>query len=134
VDPHLVWFRLQNGSEGVMLPGRAGDSINLYRMSLDGRKAPVTQGTGLETSPAVSPSGELIFVRGEQTPIIWSLGLPDDGGTPTEEAAPGQMFGTSRDGGKLVYGRMLGIQKGQLILRDRKSGSETVLAEHEAGG
>ena len=33
----------------------------------------------------------------------------------------------------LVYGRMLGLHRGQLVLRDRTSGTETVLADHEVG-
>jgi Tol biopolymer transport system component len=40
------------------------------------------------------------------------------------------MFGTSLDGSKLVFGRMLGAEQGQLVLRDRGRGTETVLASH----
>jgi Tol biopolymer transport system component len=126
-----AWFRLRNGSEGVVLPVRSGDSVNLYRMSFDGRKEPVTQGTGSETWPVVSPSGELIFTRSEETPAVWSLPLEGVGARPSKEAAPARNFGTSPDGRKLVYGRMLGTRRGQLVMRDRMTGADTVLAGHD---
>jgi eukaryotic-like serine/threonine-protein kinase len=129
-----AWFRLRNGREGVMLPVRSGDSVNLYRMSLDGREEPATQGTGSETWPVVSPSGELIFTRAEETPAVWSLPLDGRHGQPSREAAPARNFGTSRDGTKLVYGRMLGARRGQLVMRDRMTGAETVLATHDVFG
>jgi Tol biopolymer transport system component len=129
-----AWFRLRNGREGVILPGPSGDSINLYRMSFDGRKEPATQGTGSETWPVVSPSGELIFTRAEETPAVWSLPLDSSREQPSREAAPARNFGTSRDGTKLVYGRMLGARRGQLVMRDRMTGVETVLATHEVFG
>src|SRR5262249_9184963 len=40
--PSLAWFRLRNGREGVVLPERSGDSVNLYRMDFDGKKEPIT--------------------------------------------------------------------------------------------
>jgi Tol biopolymer transport system component len=127
----IAWFRLQNGSEGVMLPVRSGDSINLYRMSFDGKKEPVTQGTGSETWPAVSPSGELIFTRAEEIPAVWSLPLQDIRGQPSKEATPARNFATSPDGRKLVYGRMLGTRRGELVVRDRITGTESILAMHD---
>src|SRR5262249_8081597 len=59
-----------------------------------------------------------------------SLPLAASGEMPTREVSPGRMFGTSPDGGTLVFGRMLGAERGQLVLRDRARGSETVLASH----
>jgi hypothetical protein len=48
------------------------------------------------------------------------------------------MFAVSRDGSRLVFGRMLGIQRGQLVLRDRSRHTEVVLDSHtvrlEGGG
>jgi Tol biopolymer transport system component len=44
------------------------------------------------------------------------------------------MFGTSADGSRLVFGRMLGAEQGQIILRDRERGSEAVLASHQVRG
>ena len=105
-NPRLAWFRLQDGSEGLVLPMRTGDSINLHRMDLNGRRSLITQRTGLEMSPAVSQTGRLIFSRAEQTPAILSLGL-EGGERPTVEVAPGRLFGTSRDGRTLVYGLWL---------------------------
>jgi Tol biopolymer transport system component len=130
----LAWFRLRSGREGVVLPVGAGDSVNLYRMSLDGKKEAVTQGTGSETWPVVSPSGELIFSRAEETPAVWSLPLEGIRGQPSKEAAPARNSGTSPDGRRLVYGRMLGARRGQLVMRDRMTGTETVLATHAGYG
>jgi Tol biopolymer transport system component len=114
-----------------MLPVRSGDSINLHRMSFDGKNEAVTQGTGSETWPVVSPSGEVIFTRAEETPAVWSLPLDGTPGPPTKEAAPARNFGTSADGRALVYGRMLGARRGELVMRDRMTGTETVLAVHD---
>jgi Tol biopolymer transport system component len=129
-----AWFRLRSGREGVILPVPSGDSVNLYRLNFDGRKEPVTQGTGSETWPVVSPSGELIFTRAEETPAVWSLPMGGSNGQPSREAAPARNFGTSRDGTKLVYGRMLGARRGQLVMRDRMTRAETVLATHDVFG
>jgi len=134
MSPRQAWFRLRNGREGVMLPLPSGDSVNLYQMSFDGRKEPATKGTGSETWPVVSLAGELIFTRAEETPAVWSLPLDGSNGQPSREAAPARNFGTSRDGTKLVYGRMLGARRGQLVMRDRVTGAETVLATHDVVG
>ena len=125
-----LWVRLRSGTEGLLVPLRAGDSVNLYLMGFDGTKRQVTHGTGVESWPAISPSGEIIFTRSEQVPSVWSLDLGGHDKNPTKEASPARMFGTSRDGTKLVFGRMLGMVNGQLVLRDRASGTETVLAAH----
>jgi Tol biopolymer transport system component len=130
----MAWFRLRSGREGVMLPVGTGDSVNLYRMSFDGKTVAVTQGTGSETWPVVSPAGELIFTRAEETPAVWSLPLEGIGAQPSKEAAPARNFGTSPDGRRLVYGRMLGARRGQLVMLDRMTGTETVLATHDVLG
>ena len=44
---------------------RNGDSINLYRIGLDGATSAITQGTGLEAGVAVSENGEMVFTRAE---------------------------------------------------------------------
>lgn len=53
------------------------------------------------------------------------------GAAPTREVAPARMFGVSRDGSKLVFGRMLGSERGELVLRDRTRSTDTVLATHD---
>jgi Tol biopolymer transport system component len=110
---------------------KVGDSINLYRVGFDGAKVPLTQGTGSETSPVVSSEGRLIFTRTEQTPRILSIGLDGMNEQASVEAAPGDFFGTSRDGKTLVYRRMTGMVKGNLVLRERSSGTETTIAVHD---
>jgi Tol biopolymer transport system component/tRNA A-37 threonylcarbamoyl transferase component Bud32 len=130
LDVRPLWIRLRSGTEALIVPLRAGDSVNLYLVGFDGTKRQVTQGTGVESWPAISPSGELIFTRSEQVPSVWSLDVRGHDKNPTKEASPARMFGTSRDGTKLVFGRMLGMVNGQLVLRDRASGTETVLAAH----
>ena len=72
-------------------------------------------------------------MRTDQTPSVWSLPLRGDGQAPVKEASPARLFGTSPDGRKLVFGRMLGTEQGQLILRDRERGIESVLASHHVG-
>jgi Tol biopolymer transport system component len=124
-----LWVRLRSGTEGLLVSLRSGDSVNLYLMSFDGTKRQLTHG-GLESWPAISPSGEMIFTRSEQAPAVWSLDVGGHDTTPTKEASPARMFGTSRDGTTLVFGRMLGMVNGQLVLRDRARGTETVLAAH----
>jgi Tol biopolymer transport system component len=128
-SPRGAWARMANGADGLIVPRQSGDSINLHFTS-DGENHLVTEGTGLETWPVVSPSGDVIFMRAEQTPSVWSVPLSGDA-VPSKEASPARMFATSRDGSKLVFGRMLGSEQGQLVLRDRPGGAETVLASHK---
>ena len=131
--PRLAWVRLAGGLEVLLVPQPqpAGDSSNLYRLAFDGTTRVLTQGTGFENWPVVSPSGDLIFARTDQTPAVWSLPLDGDRHAPVKEASPARMFGTSPDGRKLVFGRMIGLEEGQLVLRDRERGTETVLASHK---
>ena len=130
IAARIAWVRLTGGRERLLLPQRVGDTINLQQLAFDGELLPVTQGTGFQNWPAVSASGEVLFTRSDITPSIWSLPLAASGEMPTREVSPGRMFGTSPDGGTLVFGRMLGTERGQLVLRDRARGSETVLASH----
>jgi Tol biopolymer transport system component len=128
----ISWFRLGNGAEGLILSLRSGDSQNLFRVGFDGKIEPLTQGTGLEAWPVVTTEGDVIFARSEITSTIWSLPLVDNSGeSPRREAAPGTMFSVSRDGSKLVFGRMAGADHGQFVLLDRTGGAESVLATHE---
>ena len=126
----IAWFRPLRGAEGAIFSLQGGDSVNLYRVTSDGEQKAVTFGTGVESSPVISTTGELIFTRSEQTPTIWSVGLQGTG-SPTREAVSGHMFAVSADGRKLVYGRVLGTEKGQIVLRDRTTGQESVLASHD---
>ena len=81
--------------------------------------------------PSVSRSGDLAFSRSVDTPQVWSLPLEDLAAKPVREAAPAQGFAISKDGTKLVFGRMLGPIRGELVMRERSTGAETVLASHE---
>ena len=129
--PRLAWARLPDGSDAIIGPRQAGDSINLFRISLNGELVPLTAGGGLEHWPVVSPSGELVFARTEVTPSVWSVPLAPSRESPRREAAPARMFGTSRDGSKLVFGRMLGADRGELVLHDRAKGQDILLASHD---
>jgi serine/threonine protein kinase len=130
---HLAWFRLGNGSEGFLAPGRSDDSTNLFRVALDGKREQITFGTGVESEPSVSPGGDVVFSRGESSTAVWSVPLSGALDKPLKEAAPATYFATSPDGTKLVYGRMLGSMHGELVLRDRMKGAQTVLAAHDVG-
>jgi serine/threonine protein kinase len=127
----LAWFSERRGRDAVVLPQRTGDSINLFRIGLDGSRAPVTLGAGSEKMPSVSRSGDLAFSRSEDSPAVWSLPLEDLLQKPVREAAPAQGYVVSRDCARLIFGRMLGPIRGELVARDRASGAESVLAVHE---
>jgi Tol biopolymer transport system component len=127
----LAWFRLRNGSEGLLFSSRSGDSTNLFRISLDGKQEQVTFGTGSETGAVASPAGEVVFTRAEASSAVWSFPLSGSGEKPLKETALGTYFATTPDGTKLVFGRMLGAVRGELVLRDRAAGTETVLAAHD---
>jgi hypothetical protein len=92
--PRLAWARLRDGSDAIITPRQSGDSINLFRVSLNGEFVPLTSGGGLEHWPVVSPSGELVFTRTEVTPSVWSHPLAPSREPPRREAAPARMFGT----------------------------------------
>ena len=129
----MLWYRLASGREGFVVTYRHGDTANLHRVLMDGTRQAVTQGTGWESWPSVSAAGQLAFTRAENTPMLWSLPLaamPDTNERPRKEAAAAEVFSPSRDGTRLVFGRMLGMSKCELISRDNK-GRETVLAAHD---
>jgi len=113
--PRLAWARLRDGSDTIVVPRRAGDNVNLFRVKLDGGLVPLTSGAGLEHWPVVSPSGELIFTRTDVRPSVWSLPIVPSGEPLRREAAPARMFGASRDGSKVVFGRMLGAVRGEVV-------------------
>jgi serine/threonine protein kinase/Tol biopolymer transport system component len=134
--PHRVnWHRRDRGggAEELILPVRNGDSVNLMRIGLDGAATPITQGTGWESAAAVSASSDIVFTRAEYLPTIWSM--PVEGSAtaaaPKKEASPAGMFGVSRDASKLLFGRMAGLTKGELVSRDLASGAESVIATHQ---
>jgi Tol biopolymer transport system component len=126
----IVWFRLRKGSEGLLFSWRLGDSTNLFVVTLDGGQRQITSGTGLETGAAVSLDGDLLFTRAESSGAVWSIPL-NRGARPTREIAPATYFTASVDGTKLVYGRMLGAARGELVLRDRTTGGESVLVAQD---
>jgi Tol biopolymer transport system component len=129
--PRLAWAARADTSEAMVVPRRFGDSINLFHLNEDGTFRPLTSGTGLEHWPVVSPQGELVFTRTEVAASVWSLPLTPGDATPRREVAPARMFGVSRDESKLVFGRMLGSERGELVLRDRTRNTDTVLATHD---
>jgi Tol biopolymer transport system component len=118
----------------LVLPVRNGDSVNLYRVGLDGALSPITQGTGHESEAAVSAGGEMVFTRTEYHPSIWSMPIettPATAAPPKKEASPATLFSVSQDGSRLVFGRVTGLTKGELVARDVASGAETVVASHD---
>jgi hypothetical protein len=76
----------------------------------------------------------MVFTRAEYLPTVWSMSLEGRVGAaepPKKEAAPAGLFGVSRDGAKLIFGRMAGLTKGELVSRELAAGTETVIATHE---
>jgi Tol biopolymer transport system component len=129
----IFWYRLANGGEGLVVSWRHGDTVNLTRLSLDGKTQPITQGTGWESWPSVSSAGQIAFTRAEIAPTIWSLPLTASPGNerPRKEVAPAATFSVLRDGSRLVFARMLGTHTGEVVSRDTATGAETILATHE---
>jgi hypothetical protein len=118
--------------EGLIVPLRNGDSVNLFGAGMDGVFSPITQGTGREAEASVAGNGEMVFTRAEYHPAIWSLAADATAQvTPRREAAPATLFTVSRDDARLVFARMVGLTRGDLVSRDLASGNETVIASHE---
>src|SRR5262249_3983816 len=128
----MLWYR----PDALLLSMRVGDSVNLYRITLDGVTSAITQGTGRETWPSLSADGELVFSRAEVVPTIWSVPLQSRGAgeSPQRESAPSSLFGISRDGTRLVFERPTGANAVQIVTLDRKSRTETVLGSQVVGG
>jgi len=129
----ILWYE----PDALLLPIRHGDSVNLYRRTLNNVSSPITQGAGRETWPTLSAGGELVFSRAEVVPTIWSLPLESRAGSgepPRRESAPSSLFGVSHDGARLVFERPIGAAAVQIVALDRKTGAETVLASQVVGG
>jgi hypothetical protein len=129
----ILWYQ----PDALLLPMRIGDSVNLYRRTLDSVSSAITQGTGRETWPTLSAGGELVFSRAEVVPTIWSLPLESRAGSgepPHRESAPSSLFGVSRDGARLIFERPIGAGTAQIVALDRKTGAETVLVSQVVGG
>jgi serine/threonine protein kinase len=136
--PRIQWYpALERSTEALISPRRNGDSINIFRIAMDGTFSPITQGTGREADVSVSGNGEMVFTRAEYHPSIWSLPLETKGGAPVppkKEASPAALFTVSRDGSKLVFGRIAGLTQGELVVHDMASRTETVIASHAVTG
>jgi eukaryotic-like serine/threonine-protein kinase len=133
----VKWLPANSRSpEALIVPVRNGDSVNLFRVGLDGATTPITQGTGHETEASVSADATIVFTRSEYYPAIWSLPLDSltRAQPPKREAAPATLFAVSQDSAKLVFGRSVGLAKGELVSRDLASGAEAVIATHNSGG
>ncbi len=59
------------------------------------------------------------------------MSLGESSARSIQEAAPAALFAASKDGTKLVYGRMLGTVHGELALHDRNTRTQTILAAHD---
>jgi eukaryotic-like serine/threonine-protein kinase len=124
-----AWFTTADGREGLVAAWRRGETVNLHEIFFDGSSRPITLGTGWETWPSVSASGQIVFSRSEGAPTIWSL--PHDTGgvvpTPRQEVKSASLFSTSRDGQTVVFARALGALKGELRARNMATGAEVLL-------
>jgi WD40-like Beta Propeller Repeat len=100
-------------------------------VSLDGTRQRVTSGAGFETAAATSPAGDVIFTNAESSTTIRSMSLGESSVRSVQEAAPATLFAASKDGTRLIYGRMLGTVHGELVLHDRNTRNETILAAHD---
>jgi Tol biopolymer transport system component len=134
----IQWYpALGRSSEALIIPVRNGDSVNLFRIGMDGTFSPITQGTGRESEASVAGNGEMVFTRVEYHPSIWSLPVETGAGLRVpakKEASPAMLFTVSQDGSKLVFGRFAGLTQGELVGRDVASGTEAVIASHVVTG
>jgi hypothetical protein len=134
----IQWYPGQGGSaEALILAVHNGDSVNIFRMGMDGALSPITQGTGREAEASISANGEMVFTRAEYHPSIWSLPLETGAGLPElpkKEASPATLFTVDPNGSKLVFGRIVGLNQGELVVRDLVSRTETVIASHAITG
>jgi serine/threonine protein kinase len=126
-------------SEVLIVPEYVGDSVNLFRVGMDGTQAPITQGTGREADASIAGNGDIVFSRAEFHPAIWSMPIPQDSRAPEaprKEVAPAVVFDVSRDGARLIFGRILGSSRGELVVRDVAARTESVIASHavQSGG
>ena len=132
----VQWYPGSRSPAGLILPVRNGDSVNLFRISMDGVFSPITQGTGREADASISGNGEMVFTRAEYYAAIWSMPVDTDARAPAppkKEAAPATLFSVSQDGSRLVFGRAVGLTKGELVSLDMSARTETVIASHAVG-
>ena len=134
----IQWYPASTrSSEALIVPVRNGDSVNLFRIGMDGTFSPITQGTGRESEASVAGNGEMVFTRAEYHPSIWSLPIETGDGLPVlpkKEASPAMLFTVSQDGSKLVFGRFAGLTQGELVVHDVASRAEAVIASHVVTG
>jgi Tol biopolymer transport system component len=123
-----AWRTGADGRESLIVAWRRAETVNLHQLFFDGTSHAITLGTGWETWPSVSASGQIVFSRAEITQSVWSLPHANAADArPRQEVRPGSLFSVSRDGGAIVFARAMGAFKGEIRLRDLSSGAETLL-------
>jgi Tol biopolymer transport system component len=126
----------------LFIAGTTIEGVNLYRARISGEgevsgpREPLTAGPGMTWLPSASRDGRLALSRFQWVVHLWEVPLDPTNGRPvgpprriTEDDAPKFAFSLTRDGNRLAYSAFSGSpenRRGEVRLRDRVSGGETV--------
>jgi len=123
-----AWFR-RGGEDGVLFE-RALSARGLAWLRLTGELTSFAETSGRPLFAGLSTAGGLVFAEHDDAHAIWHL--PPGSGEPRQIASSIGHYGVSRDGRKVVFGRLIGGKAGELVLRDLASGGEQVFASHDS--
>lgn len=129
----------------VLFSADYGDTTNVWRMPVSGDGTPagkaerLTSGTGIETSPILSASGDLVFQSLSTLYSIWSLPLDANQGVVRGEwrrvtSGPFDILpSSSLDGRWLAYttgrGKKASIYNARVDVKDLDTGTDTVISD-----
>jgi len=143
--PSLVPAAAEWTDDRVYFSARAGDSVNLWQVSISpknwritGPAYRVTSGSGLEVRPSLAKTGLLVFSSLTENADIWSLPIEAAEGRVTGDPeqltrnlAADYLPSLSADGKKLVFAsRRSG--NADIWIKDLESGKEKLLTESPA--
>ena len=148
-DPNTQPYPVAWTSEGVLFSGVSGglngtgsaDSQSIWTIAVDPRTGRVagdairlTHGITIDTSPAMSRDGRLVFAATTATPLLFALPLDANAGRPTgplrrlrDDSATIGRPGASEDGRLVVFPRYE-FGAGGVWIRDLRTGRERQLA------
>ncbi|MCC6342845.1 MAG: PD40 domain-containing protein, partial [Bryobacterales bacterium] len=124
-EPHL--WEADDRMQGSASPG--------------GRQRWITNGSGFEAAPRLSPSGKLVFASRRNSTDLWRLDLDSNSGKSRGEprqvtSDPLTEYGpsVSRNGKLLAYSVGQSIAPSLVRVRDLETGKETTLASENSPG
>jgi Tol biopolymer transport system component len=148
-DPNTQPYPVAWTSEGLLFSGVSGsldgtgnaDSQSIWTIAVDPRTGRVagdairlTHGITIDTAPAMSRDGRLVFAATSATPLLFALPLDANAGRPTgplrrirDDSATTGRAGASEDGQLVVFPRYE-FGAGGVWIRDLRTGRERQLA------